>query len=189
MPPKLLKPLVPDFLEEDVVEYTKLDDVDSVDNFIERSKDLDAYLALKDEVHGNPLLVIAAEEASVQCADRLIECGANVNQLGAKGMTPLLWCCTIGYPDHVRIFNRLLDEAELDCRIVSDNYETAFSTCVKFNRFDMADELLKRGRGVDVNFQGRNGNTCLIKAAFSSKLDELEYLMDNGADLNIMNMN
>jgi ankyrin repeat protein len=79
---------------------------------------MDAFLALRSESTGQTLLLTAAAEASVDCADRLIECGADVNAIGKLGYTPLLWCCDIGYPNHLVIAKRLFEEEDLDVRII-----------------------------------------------------------------------
>jgi len=177
------------FLDEDIVKYIELDDVDSLDRYINRAKDLEKFLALKSEETGQTMLLVAAEQASVECADRLIECGADVNCIGKMGYTPLLWCCSIGYPNHIVVAKRLLEEDETDVRIFSDKFETPLNVAIKFGRFELADAILNRKRGADINHRCGNGNTSLVMATFANKLEIMEYCIKNKADLEVPNMN
>lgn len=88
------------------------------DKYIVRAKDMEAFLALRSESTGQTLLLTAVQEASVDCTDRLIECGADVNAIGKRGYTPLLWCCAVGYPNHLVIAKRLFEEEDVDVRII-----------------------------------------------------------------------
>ena len=53
------------------------------------------------------------------------------------------------------------------------------------NNIDLITLLVERG--ADVNIHNENGDTPLIDAAYKGKNDILEYLLNNGADINAKN--
>ena len=82
-----------------------------------------------------------------------------------------------------------MEENETDVRIVSDEFETPMFLAIKLERFELADMILDRKRGADINHQARNGNTNLIAAAFANKMNIIEHCISRGCDVNVKNMN
>jgi len=110
----------------------------------------------------------------------------DINLKGFRGRTVLIICCDIGYPLHKEIFAYLL-EMEADINVANDMLETAFIVACKFQRFDMATQLLDKGSSV--NHQGINKNTALINACFDERIAIVDYLLQNKADINLRNIN
>lgn len=70
------------------------------------------------------------------------------------------------------------------------------------NRVNLGDKLLEATQnrelegvesllksGVDVNYQNIRGWTALTRAAFHQRLDIVKFLVDNGANVNHVNVN
>eukprot|EP01097_Dermamoeba_algensis_P005744 TRINITY_DN362_c0_g1_i1.p1 TRINITY_DN362_c0_g1~~TRINITY_DN362_c0_g1_i1.p1 ORF type:complete len:856 (+),score=141.65 TRINITY_DN362_c0_g1_i1:134-2701(+) len=114
---------------------------------------------------------------------------AEVNEQDQFSYTPLTYACSVNANEV--IINRLLEFEGINVRVASRDGNTALHYfCQKFESPDCLDPfkafIKKRA---DVNAKNINGETPLFKAIFnrSIRLILVDYLLENGADVNILN--
>ncbi len=112
---------------------------------------------------------------------RLIDQGADVNQLEATGDAPLVMAAYKGYGDVVR----LLLQAGADVKAVDPSMKaTALHAAAYAGRTEAARVLIEYG--IDVNAQGPyNGYTALHDAIWQNNIPTAEVIIDAGADLTL----
>lgn len=100
----------------------------------------------------------------------------------------------VGYPIHEDMcMSLLLEEDEdgkkrCDVNIRNDKDETAFTVAAKFCRYHMAKSIMEVGS--DINHQvNKNQNTNLINACFAGNLEQVNFLLEIGVDINCQNWN
>ena len=125
-------------------------------------------------------LVIAVSNGNYGEADKALKSGADVNAVGAEGLTPLLW--VMGTTLNVGKIEYLLkaganpnyrDEKSL----VSPMYLAAGG-----NRLDILEVLLKN-KG-NPSLTGPRGETLLMIAVTQSRDKNIDLLLMHGADIN-----
>ncbi len=169
-------------LSDEVIKYVKLEMFEDVIEVI----DQDPNVIFRTDAEGDSLLIWACQEGSVNCAQMLMDYQSNIDLQGTFGDTPLIKCIKIGYPDHEKIFNFLM-EKKADINLVNHEGETAFAIAAKFHRFEMAKKLVDRK--CNINFKCKLGNTPLIRSCYYGDRVLFDYLLSINSDINIKNDN
>jgi ankyrin repeat protein len=107
----------------------------------------------------------------------LIKHGAEVNAKANTGNTPLLIAC-VGN-DRKETINFLLQNGA-DPLIKNNREETAFMRSALFG--DSASLALLLKKGMDINAKDKEGFTALINALFNVNREATFFLLNNGAD-------
>lgn len=129
----------------------------------------------------NTSLCAASAQGLVKAVDFLLEVNANVDLVGADGLTPLMHACALGGSKGGSVVRRLL-QAKADVNYVrTDDEMTALKFAVRTCGLDIVQELLDCGAEVDGPTNCRQ--TALMIAARANNVDSLKVLVKNGADL------
>ena len=124
-------------------------------------------------------LVTAIANGKFDEADQALKAGADVNAVGAEGMSPLLW--VMGTTLNLNKIEYLLKAG------ANPNYQSApwlispMHLAAGGNRSDILELLLKH-RG-DPNLPGRRGQTLLMVAVMQFRDKNVELLLRYGADI------
>jgi ankyrin repeat protein len=122
------------------------------------------------------LLEVCGMPDSVEIARFLLERGANVNQAGGGGITPLMLAAREQDAGLVRL---LLDHgADIEAR--SQSGETALSLAAMAGRLDTIRLLLERGADI----HNRRGVPPLIAAGYGNQRAAMQLLLERGAEVN-----
>ncbi|EAY21792.1 hypothetical protein TVAG_238180 [Trichomonas vaginalis G3] len=115
-----------------------------------------------------------------EAVEYLIKKGADVNQQGALGQTPLHYAVQ---GDVVEIFNLLLKAPNIV--IDSEDYagDTPFVVAAKNEKYDYMKSLLEKG--ANINYQNHAKETALHYAASNGMLKLTEFLLNNNANYNL----
>ena len=134
-------------------------------------------------------LMLAALEGEYETVELLIEIGAFLDTAGEDDETALHLVCKHnrheGFLKVLELLLRKLEDGQID--VVSTKKETPLTIALKMDFLEHAGRLL--ARGANINHQGINNNTQVIRCAFDGRLDMLEYLVANKADLSLRNFN
>jgi uncharacterized protein len=181
---------------------------------LEKALQADVDLDARDESDGSDstLMHIAATSSDTPgLIQALVARGADVNLLDASGQTPLYAAVNAKYVQNIRA---LLDAgADVDVIVPKDN-TTALFRAIYIGRPDIALMLLDRSRNVNVEAENDGGTPLLWaagldspelvqrlvekgadihapgvlqSAAFKSRLQNIEFLVSKGADINARN--
>ena len=135
------------------------------------------------------LLVVAlAAQAAASLSDavlygqaktvqQLIAAGADVNEIDATGMTPLMIAASQGET----AIARMLLAAKADVNAASEDGTTALMRAASANRVDAVNLLLSSGADVDAKTNG--GMTALMVAAFGGYPNTIKALLAKRADV------
>lgn len=128
----------------------------------------------------NEELVMAAKEGDLEKVKRLVESGANVNEITTKGhTTPLFNAALYG---HLDIVVYLVENvAKVNKR--SGEHDTALHGAAAQGHLDIVKYLVERD--ADTNVVDLYGDTPLSLASERGDLDTVTYLVENGANINI----
>ncbi|MBO3276555.1 ankyrin repeat domain-containing protein [Pseudomonas schmalbachii] len=126
-------------------------------------------------------LVDAASRGDFARADAQIKAGADVNDVGDEGLTPLLW--VMGTTRDVRKIEYLLKAGANPNYIVKPGGESAMYFAAGGDRPDIL-ELLLRYKG-DPNLTGPRGNLMLVSAVGQLRDKNVDLLLKYGADINL----
>jgi len=126
-------------------------------------------------------LMEAVRRNDVAATQRLINEGANVDELEPNGDAPLVIAAYLGHTAVVR----LLLEAGADVKAVDPGMQaTALHAAAYAGRTDAAKLLIQYG--IDINKQGpKNGYTALHDAIWANHPDTAKVLIDAGTDLSL----
>ncbi|HYM21688.1 MAG TPA: YbhB/YbcL family Raf kinase inhibitor-like protein [Vicinamibacterales bacterium] len=108
---------------------------------------------------------------------RLIAAGADVNEMDATGMTPLMVAASQGQT----AIARLLIAAKADVNAAGDDGTTALMRAASANRVETLNVLLASGARVDAKTNG--GMTALMVASFGGYADAVKALLARKADV------
>ena len=137
----------------------------------------------KDKAALNTALLAAAEKNDFKEVKRLINMGADVNQVDARGITPLLYAMS---QDNVDVdMVKYLAENGADINQVEKSGETALSLATgafaaRANNSEMVRYLV--AKGANVNHALSDGVTPLMQV--SGNLALTKFLLEQGANAN-----
>lgn len=127
-------------------------------------------------------LAIAVKDNNLVQASALLEQGALVNERNALGYTPLMLAAALGNYQMVE----LLLSAGADVHILDTRMgATPLHKAVQSGVVPVADLLIKHGAFIDVR-SPTNGNTPLLDAVWHRNPQMVEYLLDQGANWEIV---
>ena len=130
---------------------------------------------------GDTPLLVAARKGNAAAADVLVRRGARIDSYGEDGFTALTIATAAARKD---LFDLLLKLGARPNAALA-NSDTALIASIPLKDPYFFDRLT--GAGADPNLPGRAGNTPLIVAAYSGKLDIAEQLLAKGARINDAN--
>lgn len=133
---------------------------------------------------GMTAFLIAARWGYTNILDYLAQSGAEINDTtNTKKETPLMLACRWGHIDSALYIISI--EASLHDQNTS--IETALTISLKYEHFKISKELLEKG--CDINLQGVNGNTTLLRSAFDGRDTTVSFILANKGDVSIKNQN
>ncbi|MDH5228476.1 MAG: hypothetical protein OEZ58_10190 [Gammaproteobacteria bacterium] len=123
-------------------------------------------------------LIYAAIDEDFAEVDRLVKAGANVNAVGSEGLSPLMWLIAAKAKKGLE---KLLQLG------ANPNYKTdiefsAMELAAQADDIDYLKILLRHGG--DPNITCWNGMPLLQRIANGRNWKRIDFLLDNGADLN-----
>lgn len=133
-----------------------------------------------EEAFQDPLvvsLVKAAGRGDLEEIERSVEAGANVNAIGQKGISPLLWAMYLHEKDSMRKLLKL----GADPNHEMDTGHTAVWLAAGNQDSELLEILLRAGG--DPNTQTR-GRDALAVAVIQNNFDNLKLLVEHGANVN-----
>ena len=140
----------------------------------------------QDENYGNTALIISCQYNFVDIAKYLIEAGADISAKATTGHTPLMAAASASEE-----LVDLLIAKGADATVKLEDGTSAFTlsiTGILMDRigFKNAKTLLEKGADVDEKqVSGEaEGYTCLMMAARNQRPDIVNFLVENGADVN-----
>ncbi len=146
---------------------------------IEAKADLNA----QDRTGKGPL-TLAAETGSVDATRLLVEAGANLNARDSIGGTPLTWGCGLGSAETVKI---LIDKGA-DMSVIDVNGLTPLIWAAGIGKPETVAVLLTANPNLDLNVKdGVTGDSALMRAVRSGKLESVRLLINRHADVNSVN--
>ena len=118
----------------------------------------------------------------------LISNGADVHFKDTKGKTPFDYAIESSY-DEPDVIELLLSKGGGD--ISKENIDVFLKNAVFSGKTELASLFVKMGANTIsfINTVLKNGNTPLIKAAYESEINTVEWLINLGADVNVKNEN
>jgi len=157
-------------------------DLDKVKSLVEAGVDIN----YQEESAGATALIMSAMYNFGDIAKYLIEKGADISIKNNTGHTALM--AAAGSSDEV--FDLLVANGA-DMSLKLEDGTSAFMLSISgvmsdFVGFGNAKKLLENGADVDESFNSgpAEGYTCLMMAARNQRPDIVEFLADNGADVN-----
>ena len=131
---------------------------------------------IKNGAHFN--MFDAAQIGMLDWLKRLVDAGQDVNQRDRKERTPLMCAAEKGHTDCVEYL--IQNGAQLDLK---EDGLTALHLAALEGHLEVMKRLLEAGQ--DVNQRGRSERTPLMWAANYDRADCVEYLLQNGAQLDL----
>ena len=135
---------------------------------------------------GFTLLLLAIDKCNLEIVKLLLKHNADPNHLNNDGDTPLYLAVSKG---HIEIVKELLNNgAEVNRRALGF---TPFSNAMISNQINIAKILLKYGANVDAIIAPHwfGGRTSLHDAASEGNLKNVEFLLENNANINAVDDN
>ena len=133
---------------------------------------------------GKGPLTLAAETGSVDATRRLADAGASVTARDSIGGTPLTWACGLGTAETVKI---LLDKGA-DIGVIDVNGLTPLIWAAGIGKPETVAILLEASPTLDLNVRdGVTGDSALMRAVRSGKLESVRLLINRKADVNLVN--
>jgi uncharacterized protein len=126
-------------------------------------------------------LEIAAQEGLLEIAKLLVDAGADVDERGFRGHTPLRVACRNGHVELVKYF--LSKGSEVDSR--GEDGATPLEHAAGKGHLEIVTLLVESG--ADVNIQDREKDFPLGEAARHGFVDVVNYLLAKGADITLKN--
>jgi ankyrin repeat protein/L-ascorbate metabolism protein UlaG (beta-lactamase superfamily) len=130
----------------------------------------------KDIYKGDGVLHYVLQYKRFELAKRLVKFGADINKQGENNDTPIMYACLYGDKS---LYDWMISHgASTGAR--EDN--RIFNFTAMGGNTDIARDLVNRG--FDVNLLTSNGINPLHRAILSGKREMIQFLLDNGADVN-----
>ena len=128
----------------------------------------------------NTAIIIAADTASFEVVKLLLDAGAHTNKVNRLGETPLHTAAARG---DLSIINLLLDKGT-DPYIIDSLGRQAWARAIDRGHIDAAKLLLSND--MDINALGKCDKTPLMYCALGGRTESVKFLLDKGADPDIM---
>lgn len=169
--------------------YNKLAE-NNFNDFVSIANNPHVNINLKDH-YGFTLLHYAASYANIIILNWLLDNHADANLLNNDGCAPL----ELFFSFETDTFEKLVSMSNPSLLMKLTN-STDESNCQLFwytdrliteERLDLLDKLIKVGFDINTKDKQDNGNTLLHKAAQRSKVNVIQFLINNKADLNMTN--
>jgi ankyrin repeat protein len=154
-----------------------------------RTEIIDLLLAAKADANspdrtGKGPLTLAAETGSIDAEKLLLAKGASVTNRDTIGGTALIWACGLGTGESVRV---LLD-AGADANITDVNGLTPLIWAAGIGKPESVAILLERNPNLPLEVKdGVTGDTALMRAVRSGKIESVRMLINRKADVNTVN--
>ncbi|MSR68915.1 MAG: DUF1573 domain-containing protein [Phycisphaerales bacterium] len=133
---------------------------------------------------GKGALTLAAETGSADATRRLADAGASLTNRDSIGGTPLTWACGLGTAETVEI---LLNKGA-DASIIDVNGLSPLIWAAGIGKPESVAILLSKNPNLDLNLKdGVTGDSALMRAVRSGKLESVKLLIDAKADVNSVN--
>ncbi|GKD07809.1 potassium channel AKT1-like protein, partial [Tanacetum coccineum] len=126
---------------------------------------------------GRTVLNLAAAKGSLECVLLLLDYGADPNKRDCEGNVPL-WSAIMGRNDPV--IKLLVDNG---ATLASGDVGDFASYAVEQNSIDLLKDIIKHGG--DVTVRNTIGTTALHKAISEEKTQVVEFLINNGANIDL----
>ncbi|XP_073859853.1 serine/threonine-protein kinase TNNI3K isoform X9 [Macaca fascicularis] len=144
-----------------------------------------ADVNVSGEVGDRPLH-LASAKGFLNIAKLLMEEGskADVNAQDNEDHVPLHFCSRFGHHDIVKYL--LQSDLEVQPHAVNIYGDTPLHlACTYGKRIDLVKFLLDQNV-ININHQGRDGHTGLHSACYHGHIRLVQFLLDNGADMNLV---
>lgn len=154
-----------------------------------RAEIIQLLLAAKADVNaadrtGKGPLTLAAETGSVDATKLLLDAGASVTIRDSIGGTALTWACGLGSAETVK----LLLSKGADASIIDVNGLTPLIWAAGIGKAESVEVLLETNPNLDLNIKdGVTGDSALMRAVRSGKLESVRLLINKKADVNTVN--
>ena len=133
---------------------------------------------------GKGPITLAAETGSADATLRLANAGASLTNRDSIGGTPLSWACGLGTAETVEI---LLNKGA-DATIIDVNGLSPLIWAAGIGKPESVAILLKRNPNLDLNLKdGVTGDSALMRAVRSGKVESVRLLIEAKADVNSVN--
>lgn len=128
--------------------------------------------------YGSTAITMAAMRKSVETVRLLIENGADVNLFSSQTQSPLEWAAQYGSTEIVKIL--IAARANVNPK---GNWSPIINAA-RNNQVETMQILVKAGAAL--NTRGYEGKTALMDAACGLNVEAVEFLLQNGADVNLI---
>lgn len=119
-------------------------------------------------------LTSAAERGDTNAVKKLLDDGADINQMVGNGGTALAWAAAMGHTDIVKL---LLDKG------ANVNFHKPLIGAAARGQTDTVKLLIEKG--ADVNATYSEGATALSEAAYYGQANTAKLLLEKGADFDM----
>lgn len=141
----------------------------------------DPLQKFKGKDYKSSCISIAAQEGHLEIAKLLADAGADVDERGIVGHTPLRIACRNGHLDLVNYF--ISKGCDVDSR--GEDGATPLEHAASKGHLDIVKALVESG--ADVNIQDKERDFPLGEAAKGGFIEVVSYLISKGADLTLKN--
>lgn len=138
---------------------------------------------------GDTFLIMAVVEDRIDVVKFLLERGADINQKGGLGISPLTSACLHG---NTKIFHLLFGYVDENGNSVDVNQQTDFGTTAlseivsKRNNENIMELLLERG--ADPSIADKRGDNTLHHAVGGENENIIRMILATGIDVNLVNL-
>ena len=138
-----------------------------------------------EEANGTNALLAAVASGNIERVKSLIAKGANVDQSGADGTTPLM-LASEGTTDNEPMMQALLDAGAHIDSVVARGRSSLHRAAAAGKTAEMAVLL---DHQANINLRATDFSTPLLEAVSHDRLDAAQLLIDRGADVNLGDSN
>ncbi|MDZ4755828.1 MAG: ankyrin repeat domain-containing protein [Phycisphaerae bacterium] len=131
---------------------------------------------------GKTPLTLAAEGRDLEIVKLLVERGAKVNTIDLIGGNPVLWAAGLGSPDVVKF----LISKGADVNVIDTNGLSPLLWAASIGSAESVEALLQAKARVDVA-DTMTGDTALMRAVNTGKIESVTSLIKAGANVNTKN--